>query len=238
MIHVLFFVIGCCIGSFLNVVFSRKDWYKGRSKCDECGYTLKWYDLIPIFSFLVLKGRCRKCKTKIDKAHLWCELIMGAAFLVGSLSFCKYGIEFGAVSFAALVSIGVCAIEDLKEQMVYGFILNGSIILTTLVKSAFLLAEQNYLDTMILWSGVLILKLIFIALSLVFYEKIGEGDYDILIVIFILGDLWGMIYAIFYASIIGCIIYLPQILLKKRAKDAPLPFIPLLLMGSICYLLV
>ena len=122
MIYVLLFLFGCCIGSFVNVIFTRKDWYKGRSRCDECGYILKWYDLMPVISFLILGGKCRKCKTKINSSHLISELIMGAAFAVSSLCFSLYGTFYGVLASAVLFCMAVAAIEDYREQMVYGFI--------------------------------------------------------------------------------------------------------------------
>lgn len=238
MIHAILFILGCCIGSFVNVIFSRKDWYKGRSRCDECGYVLKWYDLIPVLSFLMLKGKCRKCKTKIDGSHLVSELMMGATFLVCSLCFEWYGVVYGILSATVMFPMAVAAIEDYKEQMVYSFILNGAIVLATCVKCGYYIYADFYIDAINLLGSVFILKLLAILASLIFVDKIGAGDFDILIVIFIIGGLSGLMISVTAASIIGCLIYLPAIVLKKRDKKDPLPFIPLLLMGTMCFLVI
>lgn len=238
MIHAILFILGCCIGSFVNVIFSRKDWYKGRSRCDECGYVLKWYDLIPVLSFLMLKGKCRKCKTKIDGSHLVSELMMGATFLVCSLCFEWYGVVYGILSATVMFPMTVAAIEDYKEQMVYSFILNGAIVLATCVKCGYYIYADFYIDAINLLGSVFILKLLAILASLIFVDKIGAGDFDILIVIFIIGGLSGLMISVTAASIIGCLIYLPAIVLKKRDKKDPLPFIPLLLMGTMCFLVI
>jgi len=238
MIHIIIFILGCCIGSFVNVIFSRKDWYKGRSRCDECGYMLKWYDLIPIISFLMLGGKCRKCKTKIDGSHLISELIMGAAFLVSSLCFEWYGIMYGLLSSAVLFSMAVAAIEDVKEQMVYTFILTGGIVLATFVKCGYYIYTGFYMGAIHLIGIVFVLKLLAILASIVFKDKIGAGDFDILVIIYIIGELSGLILSVTFASVIGCLMYLPAIILKKRDKSDPLPFIPLLLMGTMCFLMV
>ena len=238
MIHVILFILGCCIGSFFNVMFSRKDWYKGRSRCDECGYVLKWYDLIPIVSFLALRGRCRNCKTKIDGSHLVSELMMGAAFLVSSLCFEWYGVVYGILTSAVLFSMAVAAIEDYKEQMVYSFILAGGIILATCVKLGYYVYVGFYIDALDLIGSVVILKLLAMLASFIFYDKIGSGDFDVLIIIYIIGGISGLLVSVTAASIIGCLVYLPSILLKKRDKKEPLPFIPLLLMGTMCFLVM
>ena len=238
MIHAILFILGCCIGSFINVIFSRRDWYKGRSRCDDCGYVLRWYDLIPVISFLMLRGKCRKCKTKIDSSHLISELMMGAAFLVSSLCFEWYGIVYGLLASAVLFSMAVAAIEDYKEQMVYTFILTGGIILATCVKCGYYIYAGFYVDAMKILGGVFILKLLAILASLIFQDKIGSGDFDVLIIIYIIGGLSGLLISVTAASLIGCLVYLPSIVLKKRDKKDPLPFIPLLLMGTMCFLVI
>lgn len=238
MIHILMLIMGCCIGSFINVIFSRKDWYKGRSRCDECGNVLRWYDLIPVISFLVLGGKCRKCKTKIDGSHLISELMMGAAFVVSSRYFEWYGIVYGTFVLAALFSIAVAAIEDYKEQMVYDFILIGGIILATCIKCGYFIYANCYINVLHLIGSVFILKLMALLASFILKEKIGSGDFDIFIIIYIIGGLRGLLSSVTFASLLGCAVYMPAIILKKRDKKEPLPFIPLLLMGTMCFLLI
>ena len=238
MMHLLLFILGCSVGSFINVIFTRKDWYKGRSRCDECGYVLKWYDLIPLVSFLMLGGRCRKCKTKIDGSHLVSELMMGPAFLVSSFCFKRYGAGYGMLVSMVLFSMTVAAIEDYKEKMVYNFILMGGIILATCVKCVCYIYTDSYLGAMNLIGSVAILKLLAMLASLILKDKIGAGDFDILIIIYVIGGLSGLVISVTAASVMGCLIYLPAIILKKRDKKEPLPFIPLLLMGTIAYLLI
>ena len=67
---VILFIIGACLGSFYLVVGKRlpknEDIILSRSKCDSCNHTLFWYDLIPIFSYIFLLGKCRYCHKKIS----------------------------------------------------------------------------------------------------------------------------------------------------------------------------
>lgn len=83
--YILIFLYGIVIGSFLNVVIVRvprkESIVKVRSHCENCGYQLKWFDLIPIFSYLVLGGKCRKCKTKISAQHLILEVLNGILYV-------------------------------------------------------------------------------------------------------------------------------------------------------------
>ena len=80
------FVFGIVIGSFLNVLIYRIPRHENiavvRSHCMQCGYQLKWYDLFPIFSYLFLRGKCRKCKAKISVQYPLVEALNGILYVV------------------------------------------------------------------------------------------------------------------------------------------------------------
>jgi leader peptidase (prepilin peptidase)/N-methyltransferase len=83
---VIIFLYGIIIGSFLNVVIYRlpknENIVTTRSHCMECGYQLAWYDLIPLFSWLFLRGRCRKCKTRISVQYPLIEALNGILYVI------------------------------------------------------------------------------------------------------------------------------------------------------------
>ena len=86
MYYVIIFLFGITIGSFLNVCIYRipnKESIAGkRSHCMNCEYQLKWYDLVPIFSYLQLGGKCRQCKTRISKQYPLVELTNGLLYVM------------------------------------------------------------------------------------------------------------------------------------------------------------
>ncbi|WP_322413548.1 prepilin peptidase, partial [Clostridium perfringens] len=100
------FIIGLCIGSFLNVCIYRIQREESiafpASHCTNCGYELKWIDLIPIVSYLFLKGKCRKCSDKISLKYPLVELLNGFLYI---LLFIKYGLGLNFIFFSLLVSL-------------------------------------------------------------------------------------------------------------------------------------
>lgn len=235
MIYVILFMIGACIGSFVNVILSRNDWYKGRSRCDSCGYVLKWYDLIPIFSYLMLLGKCRKCKKHIDSSHFMSELFMGAAFVVGYICCLDFSLEYSIISALTLFFMTIYAIEDMKEQMIYAVLLDLGIIFTGIIKAYTLYSNGEYFDICILLFTIVLFKAVFSVLS---FAGIGNGDFDIILIIYILFGDYGTVFCIAVSSFIGCGIYLPAVILKKYDKKQPLAFAPLLFMGTMLCLMI
>ncbi len=130
----IFFPLGLIIGSFLNVVIYRMNTAKslgGRSACVSCQNKLRWYELIPIFSFFVLKGRCRTCKTKISIQYPLVELATGlvfailflkiqaVTFLVSPGSSDPLAFIFTYIYFAVLFSIlVVIAVYDIRHKII------------------------------------------------------------------------------------------------------------------------
>ena len=93
-LNIFLFLFGACIGSFLccqvrrlRLKEEKKKSPGSRSVCLSCGYKLKWYDNLPIISWLILGGKCRKCRKKIGLAELLTEIGTGAAFLLITLAF-------------------------------------------------------------------------------------------------------------------------------------------------------
>lgn len=105
LLYIIVFLYGIVIGSFLNVLIFRvprkENIAMTRSHCMSCGYQLKWYDLIPLFSFLALGGRCRKCKTRISVQYPLIEGLNGILYLV---VYYRYGLSIDSLLYCLLFS--------------------------------------------------------------------------------------------------------------------------------------
>lgn len=232
----LVFMAGSCFGSFLHVCLSRTGWVTGRSRCDNCGYTLKWYDLIPVFSYLIYRGKCRKCKVKISSAHFVSEIMMGASFLCSFFYLKNLGFIYGMIIFTGLSFMTVAAIQDYIESRIYTLTLNGGILCTASTQLFYFYLTENYCAAIQFIAVVVIAKILFTLITPLVSDKIGAGDFDLFIIMFCLCGGYGFVRALTMASVIGCIIYLPLIAIKKELKNKQFPFAPLLLAGTLAEL--
>lgn len=113
--------IGLSVGSFLNVValrlLSEEDFIKGRSKCPKCGNIIAWYDNIPLLSYILLLGKCRKCGEKISLLYPFVELLTGLLFIA---TVWVFGFTLKTVFLLILVcNLIVITITDLKEKYIF-----------------------------------------------------------------------------------------------------------------------
>ena len=132
----IIFVLGTIIGSFLNVLVLRYNTglsvITGRSRCFSCSKDLSWYELVPLFSFLALKGKCLNCNSKISYQYPVVEFITG-------IIFAGLFLKFGLTSLLPLYLIISClliamSVYDFKHKiipdgMVYTFIVLSILIL-------------------------------------------------------------------------------------------------------------
>lgn len=106
LLTVWLFVLGLCIGSFLNVVIARvphgESIVRPGSRCPKCGHTLSWYENIPLLSWLALRARCRNCKAPISIRYPLVELLVGLLFLACVR---RFDFSWGLLSGLVLVSL-------------------------------------------------------------------------------------------------------------------------------------
>ena len=104
-IYILIFAFGIVIGSFLNVCIYRIPQHETvvteRSHCMKCGYQLAWYDMVPVFSWLFLRGRCRKCKAPISPQYPIVEALNGIMYVI---IFAANGLEISSIIYCLLTS--------------------------------------------------------------------------------------------------------------------------------------
>lgn len=236
----LVFILGACIGSFLNVVIIR--FPKGESivipasHCRSCGLKINWYFNIPIFSFLLLKGRCIKCGEKFSIKYFFVELISA---IISVLLYKKFGFSLAFILSSLLFYLLiVLAFIDLEYKAVPDVILFFTFIIGMLnTYDDFLISLKNAL----LFAGGFILLDYLVTFyiqnikakllkdeSLRTQRALGEGDIPIVAIIgAVLGIKAGLL-AIFLAAIFAII---PSIYNNIKKKDIQIPFIPYLLMG-------
>ncbi len=123
-LYIMIFLYGIVIGSFVNVCICRiprnESIVKVRSHCENCGYQLKWYDLIPIFSYVCLGGKCRKCRTKISAQHLVIEVLNGGLYIL-IYSVCGFSLETLLYCLAGSALLGLSMIDFQTFEIPVGF---------------------------------------------------------------------------------------------------------------------
>ena len=171
-IGIIIFLFGITVGSFLNVLIYRipkkEEFVKTRSHCMSCGYQLEWYDLIPIFSWLSLGGKCRKCKSKISAQYPLIELLNGILWL---LSFLFYGLSITTLLYCGLFSslIALSVIDFRTYEIPVGFNIFILVLGTIRVILEFL-GDHNS------WPEFIIgLVSVSVPLLLIFYATKGRG---------------------------------------------------------------
>lgn len=235
---VFLFVLGACIGSFINVLVSRFDrdqkWYQGRSYCDACKRKLSWWENIPIFSFLFLKGKCRTCHSPIPYSYFWVELFTGFfyvflfSFLQNNLSSYSIPDTLYPILFVLFSILILIFLLDLRYFIIPDWATLTLIILSLIIH---LFDINNYLllVTYYFLPG-LIFFLFFLFLYLVTNGK-GMGFGDVKFAFFIglfLG--WPKVLPAFYLSFLtGAVIGVILILLKKKKFGQIVPFGPFLI---------
>lgn len=133
---ILSFILGTIMGSFYLVLATRlpkgEDIVKSRSRCDNCKYVLKWYNLVPILSFIFQRGKCTKCGKKISSEHFFAEIFTGLLFLLTSIYFpLGYNYFVGLIVVSLMIII---FISDFKYMIILDSPLIVSIILVVILK--------------------------------------------------------------------------------------------------------
>ena len=226
LLYVIIFVFGIVIGSFLNVCIYRipkkEDIVKINSHCMSCNYKLKWYDLVPIFSYICLGGRCRKCKTKISIQYPIIEGLNGILYVlvvavngvtIESLLYC--------LMFSALVTLSV--IDFRTYEIPFG--INLFILALGLIKLA--TDYRNFLDYLI--GFISVSGFLYLLFLLTKGRGIGGGDIKLMAVSGLMLGWKCNILALAIGCIVGSIIHI--IRMKVSKQDHVLALGPYLSVG-------
>jgi len=233
---ILVLLIGLAVGSFLNVVIFRMEDLKsllyGRSHCTRCNKTLAWFDLIPLVSFALLRGRCRYCGKEISWQYPLVETGTGLLFL---LIFLTVGLSWAMFFYLAVICLLiVISVYDIKTQTVPETLVWIALILSALGGWYF----GGFGIARMLWGG-LIAGGFLALLVLVSKEKwMGSGDIKIGLILGFLAGFPNAIFALFSAFVLGSIIGIIYILMSSKKIDDTtlkhsLPFAPFLSAGVV-----
>lgn len=243
MFLVFLFILGTCVGSFLNVLADRlpnnKNPFKGRSYCDHCKKTLKWYDMIPLLSFFLLKVRCRYCKVKLSFYYPFIEVVTGAMFVCIYLlvihQIPQINSQLSAISFLAYYlfiasSLIVVFFADLK----YGIIPDSIILVSVFVSLGYFLIFNPSLLLINLVSALgsfLFLLLLHIVTK---GKGMGLGDVKFAVLMGLFLGFPNIIAAFYLAFLTGAIVGIILIIWKKKKlRTDTLPFGPFLVFGTL-----
>jgi leader peptidase (prepilin peptidase) / N-methyltransferase len=230
-------VLGLLLGSFLNVVIHRvprgESVVSPGSRCPGCGTAIRARDNVPVLSWLVLRGRCRHCATRIPVRYPMVELLTGALFAV-------VGVRFGpswetpAFLYLAAVSVALGAI-DLDVRRLPNVIVLPSYVVAGLLLLLPAEADGRWDDLLRAVAGMAALYGLYLALVLVYPQGMGFGDVKLAGVLgLFLGWLgWGAL-AVggFLGFLLGGVTGVALLAAKRAGRKSAIPFGPFMLAGA------
>lgn len=238
-----FFIFGLIIGSFLNVVVCRlrdAETILGRSFCRSCKHQIRWYDNIPLVSFVLLRGECRDCSEKISWQYPILEVLTGVLFaLVGYYFFSPINPSTWAETLWLLGIVScfvVIAAYDLKYMEIPIILLGVSACLTLL----FLFSDFEL--GQIFWSsrlglalfGGMIVALFFFALVFVSHETwMGWGDVWLGLVCGMIVGLPAALFMLTLSFASGASIGIVSMYFGGKNLKSQIPFAPFLVLGTL-----
>ena len=230
----LIFILGLIIGSFLNVCIFRIPLKQSiafpSSHCFHCHHTLGGLDLIPLLSFIFLKGKCRYCGEKISIQYPMIELTNGVLYL---LLFLKFGLSYSFIFYALFSSLLlVISMIDFKtgiipnKLIIFGILL-GSIYLMMnwIINRSFLIIKDGIL-------GFLAGALMIFAIIVISRGGMGAGDMKLMGVIGLFLGLKGVVLSLFLGILVGGIIGAVLLMTKIKDRKSAIPFGPFLALGT------
>ncbi len=236
---VLIFILGLIVGSFSNVCIYRiprnESIIYPASHCPKCRSNISPKDNIPLLSYILLKGRCRNCKSKISIQYPIVELLTGLIYLIIYLT---YGLSIQSLIYIILSSaLLIIAFIDLNEQIVPDVISLPGIVIGFILSFfvPYILFINSALGVLV---GGGIILIIGLAGSVIFKkEAMGGGDVKLAAMI---GAFLGwryIIISLFLGFILGALAGIFLILSKIKSREDAIPFGPFIVLGSFITLL-
>jgi leader peptidase (prepilin peptidase)/N-methyltransferase len=238
LIEIFIFLMGLCIGSFLNVCIYRlpesKSIVHPRSMCPNCDTLIPFYDNIPLFSYLWLKGQCRRCKVKISMRYPMVELLGG---LVALGTYLRFGLTIETlIYYVFIAALLVVTFIDLDHRIIPDVITLPGIPIC--FAASFALPDITYKDALlgILIGGGSLFLVAWVYTILTKKEGMGGGDIKLLAMMGAIVGWQGVLFTIFVASLVGTLAGFAVMLHSRKGMKLAVPFGPFLSIGSITYI--
>jgi leader peptidase (prepilin peptidase)/N-methyltransferase len=232
------FVFGSVVGSFLNVCICRmpkdESVVTPPSHCPLCNYRIRWYDNIPLISYLLLRGKCRGCGTHISLQYPLVELLNGLLTLA---LFLRFGLSLTFLAlFLFCSSLVVITFIDLEHQIIPDEISLSGIVIGFVF--SFFLPWQNWLNSLlgILLGGGSLLLVAYGYQWLTGKEGMGGGDIKLLAMMGAFLGWKSVLFIIFASSLIGSVVGITMMLVQKKDSKLAIPFGPYLAFGAVLYI--
>ncbi len=227
--YVLIYFFGAIIGSFLNVVIYRlpnnKSIVSPPSSCGSCGHRLGPIDLVPVLSFIFLKGRCRHCGAKISARYPPVELPTGGLF---ALLFWRYGISIDFIKYATLSCVLVsAAFIDIDHR-----IIPDKLNLFGLIAGIIFLFISNSITIKSSLLGFLVGGGFLFIVALISRGAMGGGDIKLFAVIGLFLGLEKTLLALFLTFLLGGIVGIVLIATGIKSRKDYIPFGPFISTGA------
>lgn len=232
------FVFGAVVGSFLNVCICRmprdESVVSPPSHCPKCAYRIRWYDNIPLFSYLFLRGKCRGCGTHISLQYPLVELLNGLLTLA---LFLRFGptLPF-LVLFLFCSALVVITFIDLEHQIIPDEISLSGIVLGFVF--SFFLQGHSWLNSLlgILLGGGSLLLVAYSYQWLTGKEGMGGGDIKLLAMMGAFLGWKSVLFIVFASSLIGSVVGITMMLVQKKDSKLAIPFGPYLAFAAVMYI--
>lgn len=232
-IYIMIFIFGSVMGSFLNVLAVRLSNNESilwpGSHCHNCNHRLRWYELIPVVSYLIQKGKSRCCHTIIPISYLIIEIVTGVLYMVSYHSF-GFSYDF-IISLIFISSLIVIIVSDIEYMIILDEIIAISSILIILLELVFYGLDYTVykiLAGIFAFITMYVIKLI--GDRLFKRESMGGGDIKLM---FLFGIVLGYPLAICDIFLATFIAFPVAIFILFSRRDNLIPFGPFLAMGAI-----
>lgn len=229
-------LLGLIMGSFTNVMIYRipakKSLWFPPSTCGSCNTRIKWYDNIPVLSYLILGGKCRECKNKYSIQYPLIELLCGVLYAIIFLAK-GLSLDFLFISVITIILVAISVI-DLKSMTIpNGLVI--SLLVTAVLYSVTKLVFPNMFNEPMSWFEPLIgffaASVPLLLVAIISKGGMGGGDIKLMAAAGIFLGWKGILLALVSGSLVGAIVSIILMIAGKKSRKDMIPFGPFLCMG-------